>query len=81
MKRPQIEKYEYNPETNTVEINGKFEIDFITGTIWYSQNYDGKRSEFLPNYIFLIRDAIQMSHRILKGMTKSERKKALKSNN
>lgn len=77
MKRPQIEKYEYNPETNTVEINGKFEIDFTTGTIWYSQNYDGKRSEFLPNYIFLIRDSIQMSHRILRAMTPTERKKAL----
>ena len=78
MKRPQIEKYEYNPETNTVEINGKFEIDFTTGTIWYSQNYDGKRSEFLPNYIFLIRDAIQMSHTILRTMTPAERKKVLK---
>lgn len=78
MKRPQIEKYEYNPETNTVEINGKFEIDFTTGTIWYSQNYDGKRSEFLPNYIFLIRDSIQMSHRILRAMDSKQRNKALK---
>ena len=78
MKRPQIEKYEYNPETNTAEINGKFEIDFTTGTIWYSQNYDGKRSEFLPNYIFLIRDSIQMSHAILRTMTPTERNKILK---
>lgn len=78
MKRPQIEKYEYNPETNTVEINGKFEIDFYTGTIWYSKNYTGKRSEFLPNYIFLIRDSIQMSHRILRAMTPTERKNIIK---
>ena len=78
MKRPQIEKYEYNPKTNTVEINGKFEIDFYTGTIWYSKNYTGKRSEFLPNYIFLIRDSIQMSHRILRAMDNKERNKALK---
>lgn len=78
MKRPQINKYEYDPNTNTVEINGKFEIDFTTGTIWWSQNYEEKRSEFLPNYIFLIRDAVQMSHRILRAMNADERKKVLK---
>lgn len=77
MKRPEIRTYKYNPIQNTVTINDMFEIDFTNGTIWYDSDYTGRRSEFLPNYIFLIRDAIQMSHRILRAMTPTERKKAL----
>lgn len=78
MKRPQINKYQYNPKQNTVTINGMFEIDFTNGTIWWDSEYTGRRSEFLPNYIFLIRDSIQMSHRILRAMTPAERNKILK---
>ena len=71
MKRPQINKYKYNQKQNTVTINDKFEIDFTTGTIYWDSEYTGRRSEFLPNYIFLIRDAIQMTHRILRALGKS----------
>lgn len=78
MKRPQILKYKYNPKQGTVTINNKFEIDFTNGTIWWDSEYTGRHNEFLPNYIFLIRDAIQMSHHILRAMTPAERKKVLK---
>ena len=77
MKRPEIRTYEYNLKRDTVTINGKYEIDFTNGTIWYDSEYTGRRSELLPNYIFLIRDAIQMSHAILRTMTPAERKKVL----
>lgn len=78
MKRPEIRTYEYNIKRDTVTINGKYEIDFTNGTIWYDSEYTGRRSELLPNYIFLIRDAIQMSHAILRAMTPKERNKVLK---
>ena len=78
MKRPQINQYKYNPKQNTITINGKFEIDFTNGTIWWDSEYTGRRSECLPNYIFLIRDSIQMSHRILRAMDSKKRNKALK---
>lgn len=78
MKRTEIKTYKYNPKQNTITINGKFEIDFTNGTIWWDSEYTGRRSEFLPNYIFLIRDSIQMSHAILRAMDNKERNKALK---
>lgn len=77
MKRPEIRTYEYNIKRDTVTINGKYEIDLTNGTIWYDSEYTGRRSELLPNYIFLIRDAIQISHAILRAMTPAERKKVL----
>ena len=53
MKRPQIEKYEYNPETNTVEINDKFEIDFIHAQL-FARCYALRSLEYLTQVRSLI---------------------------
>ena len=31
-----INKWQFHPQSNTLEINDKYEIDLYTGTIWYS---------------------------------------------
>lgn len=65
-----IKNWEYNPETNTLEINKKYEIDLYTGAIFYSWNWAGSRSAFFPSWLFAVRDAMQIQSQIERELAK-----------
>ena len=59
-----INKWKFHPQSNTLEINDKYEIDLYTGTIWYSWNYAGNRSAPFPSWLFAVRDGLQIKRQL-----------------
>lgn len=50
-----LKTLEYDRTKNTIEINGKYEIDTQDGAIYYSWNYDGDKNKDFPQWIFELR--------------------------
>lgn len=64
-----IKRWHYNEQKNTVEINGKYEINFYTGTIRFCDSYTGKKGLF-PSWLYACRDAMQAMASIVREKAK-----------
>ena len=56
----QVKNIEFAKEGRTIIVNDKYEIDTQDGGVYYAWCYDGNRNKDFPQWIFKLRDRLQV---------------------